>query len=292
MTSYLLLLFALQSPLAAAEDYLWVQKSSMEILSAAKNGNADAQYEIGRRYDLGLGFPKRKDKAISWYMKAANIKSKSQYLYFSPMGQNPSGRMTEVTPAGRSRSNPLARKRLAELLSQPHNPTTVNSEKAGQNNSDIITRSPKSYTPGLRSLLQSVGIDLDDKVLMSSVNKTLKLNFKGFEGSFRLQTFACTGSEQAPVGTACEIHRIIFNLTTPNLKCVTMVAVDEYVERFGWRADQPKYGQGLAPGAMAPLPDMEKTFRDGEGAVLLVGPAFEKSCVSRVIFQNLKGREN
>ena len=43
-----------------------------QIRRAAEVEDANAQYELGRRYKLGLGVPKDDREAVKWYLKAAN----------------------------------------------------------------------------------------------------------------------------------------------------------------------------------------------------------------------------
>ena len=51
-----------------------------EIITLANQGDAQAQYELGLIYELGMGIKKALNKAFVWYQKSANqAYAKAQY---------------------------------------------------------------------------------------------------------------------------------------------------------------------------------------------------------------------
>jgi len=47
------------------------QSASDELVKRAQSGDADAQFELGRAYEDGKGFPQDDDSAVIWFRKAA-----------------------------------------------------------------------------------------------------------------------------------------------------------------------------------------------------------------------------
>ena len=51
-----------------------------EVITLANQDNAQAQYELGLMYELGIGIKKDLNKAFVWYQKSANqAYAKAQY---------------------------------------------------------------------------------------------------------------------------------------------------------------------------------------------------------------------
>lgn len=53
------------------DELYWEEKTFVETLNGAKQGNADAQFQLGKKYDAGIGVPKNINEARKWYTKAA-----------------------------------------------------------------------------------------------------------------------------------------------------------------------------------------------------------------------------
>ena len=54
--------------------------SPQEVITLANQGNAQAQYELGLMYELGMGIEKDLNQAFVWYQKSANqAYAKAQY---------------------------------------------------------------------------------------------------------------------------------------------------------------------------------------------------------------------
>lgn len=52
-----------------------------ELMLKAKSGDSAAQYNLGTMYDVGEGVEENEEKAIEWYLKAANQgHSQAQYM--------------------------------------------------------------------------------------------------------------------------------------------------------------------------------------------------------------------
>ena len=63
---YILLLTALLTSTAFASSEF------DETMAAAKQGDADAQFNLGIMYDIGEGVPENNAEAVKWYRKAAD----------------------------------------------------------------------------------------------------------------------------------------------------------------------------------------------------------------------------
>ncbi len=54
--------------------------SPQAVIALADKGDAQAQYELGLMYELGMGVNKDLDQAFAWYQKSANqAYAKAQY---------------------------------------------------------------------------------------------------------------------------------------------------------------------------------------------------------------------
>jgi TPR repeat protein len=54
--------------------------SPQEVITLANQSNAQAQYELGLMYELGMGIDKDLNQAFVWYQKSANQEyAKAQY---------------------------------------------------------------------------------------------------------------------------------------------------------------------------------------------------------------------
>lgn len=81
----------------------WTNASLAEVQSAAKGGLKTAQYELGRRYEEGIGLERDTNKARKWYKKAARDSVSRHFVYSGPVGSEQHGRAIEI---GRPRVQP------------------------------------------------------------------------------------------------------------------------------------------------------------------------------------------
>src|SRR6476660_6605923 len=58
----------------AAQQTKTEQKPVGEVMAKAKAGDAESQFELGRRYDKGEGVRRDLAEAVKWYRKAAEQK--------------------------------------------------------------------------------------------------------------------------------------------------------------------------------------------------------------------------
>ena len=70
LAAVLLGVVGLAVPGASAQSYL-ARRNFLEFKDLAEKGEAAAQYELGRRYEGGLGAEKDYTEAMKWYRKAA-----------------------------------------------------------------------------------------------------------------------------------------------------------------------------------------------------------------------------
>lgn len=59
------------------------KEETAHLLKLAEQGDSDAQYKVGQKYEKGIGVPKDKFKAQQWYNEAAeqnHPKARPAYL--------------------------------------------------------------------------------------------------------------------------------------------------------------------------------------------------------------------
>lgn len=105
---------------AAAQDAdITAGVSRLELIQA-QNGNAEAQYYLGTRYEAGLGVPQDLGQAIIWYQQAANggnaeAQFKLGELYEQGRGVEKDGKQAFAWfSLAASNGNAQAKRRLAE----------------------------------------------------------------------------------------------------------------------------------------------------------------------------------
>lgn len=73
-----------------AQDREWVWATIEEIRKAADKGDASAQYELGTRYDWGLGVPEDDERVVMWYRLAAeqgHVKAQRSLAFKYALGE-------------------------------------------------------------------------------------------------------------------------------------------------------------------------------------------------------------
>jgi TPR repeat protein len=58
--------------LLKAQETNVVEKDFRDLKAKAEQGDAEAAYEVGARYDRGYGVAKDSNQAVRWFVKAAN----------------------------------------------------------------------------------------------------------------------------------------------------------------------------------------------------------------------------
>lgn len=80
------------------------QPSELERLqNQAAGGNAGAQFELGLKYEHGLGVPKDKSEAIKWYFKSSeqgNSDAQAALARLSPTNETSPGPSSHTSPSG------------------------------------------------------------------------------------------------------------------------------------------------------------------------------------------------
>jgi TPR repeat protein len=84
VTVLALLLFLEQPEVPAGQ----AKKSIENIQKQAKLGDAHAQFLLGYLYDEGESVPKKLDKALKWYKKAAEQRHAKAYAWFNSAAVN------------------------------------------------------------------------------------------------------------------------------------------------------------------------------------------------------------
>ena len=74
----------------------WIGTNLVDVEKAAKSGVKQAQFELGRRYEEGIGIGRDASKARKWYKKAAQDSVDRKFVYSGPVGSEQHGRAIEV----------------------------------------------------------------------------------------------------------------------------------------------------------------------------------------------------
>ncbi|BAI98011.1 hypothetical protein Sj15T_24130 [Sphingobium sp. TA15] len=93
----------------------WTNASLAEVQSAAKGGLKTAQYELGRRYEEGIGLERDTSKARKWYKKAAGDTVDQNFVYSGPVGSEQHGRAIKVGRPHVQPGLPAAATRLKDM---------------------------------------------------------------------------------------------------------------------------------------------------------------------------------
>ena len=107
------LIFSSNSLAQSGSD--WANASLAEVQSAAKGGLKTAQYELGRRYEEGIGLERDTSKARKWYKKAARDTVGRNFVYSGPVGSEQHGRAIEVGRPHVQPGLPAAATRLKDM---------------------------------------------------------------------------------------------------------------------------------------------------------------------------------
>lgn len=74
----------------------WESQSIESVQAAARHGDKHAQFELGGRYQRGLGVQRNLALAEKWYRRAARTTVTPNYVYSGPVGSEKHGRAVEV----------------------------------------------------------------------------------------------------------------------------------------------------------------------------------------------------
>lgn len=125
----------LLQPAAAGDNNQPAVVSLEQCRNIAEEGNAEAQYKLGRMYEEGLGLPQDSKEAFKWYLKAAEKGSaKAQYKL---------GTMYTLGK-GVTRDIVEAAKWFGKAAQQGYEPVKQQiRETAGKVNGDLLTNASK-----------------------------------------------------------------------------------------------------------------------------------------------------
>lgn len=94
----------------------WAGVPIAEVERAAKRGDKTASFELGERYEHGIGGALcDASQALRWYRKAARDDGGRRLAYSSPVGEERYGRLMPVGADAGSPGLPRAGERLAAL---------------------------------------------------------------------------------------------------------------------------------------------------------------------------------
>jgi len=73
----------------------WRMIPMQVVQDCADRGDKPAQYEMGRRYELGIGVNRDFRAALRWYRRSARQQIHKSYTYSAPVGSEHYGRAIE-----------------------------------------------------------------------------------------------------------------------------------------------------------------------------------------------------
>ena len=78
------------------QDQYWSHQDLKPLESAARRGDKHAQFELGKRFELGTGVPTSLSEAERWYQRAARTTTNRHFVYSGPVGSEKHGRAIEL----------------------------------------------------------------------------------------------------------------------------------------------------------------------------------------------------
>jgi len=292
MSLIFLSILALQAQSLPIEMEAWSSKPTQHVLKAARHGDMEAQYEIGRRYELGLELPKSRKKAIQWYLKAAHFHTERKYLYFQPTERNPIPQMVEIGSEKEGNGLPLARSRLSLLLSSQAAARDSGGDaeqgSAQTQRKDVAV----NYTPAVRLLLEAAGVNMQSEKFLASQSQSVSIDIKGFRGSLRIRVGKCGHEAGFSNQAQCEVPSIGFFLPAPVSRCIKLEEVERFVQARGWVHIPHEQKSPLKPGQLAGPLILKESYKDNYGSTLNVEPNIGGACINIVEIVNPNGRRD
>lgn len=88
---------AAKAPAACNADWTRSDEAPLAVLlCASRKGDRDAQYELGRRYALGIGVARDPSRSFSYLRKAATPATAPRFVYSPPVGKEGFGRLLSL----------------------------------------------------------------------------------------------------------------------------------------------------------------------------------------------------